>query len=284
MSIFLHTMSVIVGKESIDLELTLVESAQCFHWVKSGERYGAIIGGRPVWIWQADGCTMSDDGADISAIRNYLDLNRDYSGIADEYARFETASAVVRMYPGLRVLNQPTWETLIAFIISANNNVSRIRGLVMKILANYGRPFETEYGVLYEFPTAQRLAQCSVEELHALGLGYRDKYIVQTSKAVCDGFPLDKMRDMEYEDAHKQLLTLMGVGDKVADCIQLFGCGHSEAFPVDVWIARMLKVVFGMEGDNRRQLGRDARKMLGKNAGILQQFLFHASRTGALEV
>jgi N-glycosylase/DNA lyase len=277
-------MNTIIGKEPIDLELSLMESAQCFHWVKAENCYGAVINGRPVWIWQENGCVMSDDGADVGAIRAYLDLDRDYSGIADEYARFEKASQVVRMYPGLRVLNQPTWETLISFIISANNNVGRIRGLVMKILTGYGQRLETERGALYAFPDAERLAQCTVDELHALGLGYRDKYIVETSKAVAGGFPLDEMRAMEYEAAHKQLLTLMGVGDKVADCVQLFGCGHSEAFPVDVWIARMVKVVFGMEGDNRRQVGKDARKMLGKDAGILQQFLFHASRTGALEV
>ena len=277
-------MSTIIGKETIDLELTLMDSAQCFHWVKAGNCYGAVINERPVWIWQEDGFVMSDDGADVQEIRKYLDLDRDYSGIADEYARFEKASGVVRMYPGLRVLNQPTWETLISFIISANNNVGRIRGLVMKVLAGYGRKYETRRGVLYAFPDAERLSKCTVEELHALGMGYRDKYIVETSKAVAGGFPLDDMRGLDYETAHKQLLTLMGVGDKVADCIQLFGCGHTEAFPVDVWVARMVKVVFGMKGDNRRQLGRDARKMLGKNAGILQQFLFHASRTGALEV
>lgn len=261
-----------------------MDSAQCFHWVKVGNCYGAVINERPVWIWQEDGCIMSDDGADVQEIRKYLDLDRDYSGIADEYARFEKASEVVRLYPGLRVLNQPTWETLISFIISANNNVGRIRGLVMKVLAGYGRKYETGRGILYAFPDAERLSKCTVEELHALGMGYRDKYIVETAKVVAGGFPLDDMRGLDYETAHKQLLTLMGVGDKVADCIQLFGCGHTEAFPVDVWVARMVKVVFGMKGDNRRQLGRDARKMLGKNAGILQQFLFHASRTGALEV
>ena len=174
-------MSVLIGREAIDLELTLMESAQCFHWVKSDECYGAVIAGKPVWIWQEGERIMADDGADVERIREYLDLDRDYSGIADEYARFEKASEVVRMYPGLRVLNQPTWETVISFIISANNNVGRIRGLVMKVLAGYGEKFETGRGTLYAFPVAQRLSMCSVEELHALGMWYRDKYIVETS-------------------------------------------------------------------------------------------------------
>lgn len=277
-------MSIIIGNESIDLRLTLCDSAQCFHWIENEGRFGAVVNGIPVWIWQEDGVTYATDGADMDILREYLDLNRDYSSLADEYAVYEMAASAVRMYPGLRVLNQPTWETLISFIISANNNVGRIRSLVMKVCCAYGQRFETEYGELYSFPEPETLAALPVEELRAMGMGYRDRYLVETAKTVCGGFPLSEMRSMEYEAAHKQLTSLTGVGDKVADCIQLFGCGHSEAFPVDVWIARMVKVVFGMDGDNRKKLGRDARAMLGKNAGLLQQFLFHASRTGAIEV
>ena len=247
-------------------------------------RFGAVVNGVPVWVWQEDGITYATDGADTDAVRRYLDLDRDYSSLADEYAAYEMAANAVRLYPGLRVLNQPTWDTLISFIISANNNVGRIRSLVMKVCTAYGKRYDTEYGELYAFPEPEVLAAVPVEELRAMGMGYRDNYIAETSKAVAGGFPLSEMRNMDYESAHKQLTTLMGVGDKVADCIQLFGCGHSEAFPVDVWIARMVKVVFGMDGDNRKKLGRDARAMLGKNAGLLQQFLFHASRTGAIDV
>ena len=283
-SIFYAQMSIVIGKEPIDLRLTLYDSAQCFHWVENEGRFGAVVNGMPVWVWQEDGVTYATEGIDVDILREYLDLNRDYSSLADEYAAYEMAANAVRLYPGLRVLNQPTWETLISFIISANNNVGRIRSLVMKVLTKYGARFETEYGELYSFPDAKILAEVPVEELRAMGMGYRDNYIAQTSKAVAGGFPIEEMRNMDYESAHKQLTSLMGVGDKVADCIQLFGCGHSEAFPVDVWIARMVKVVFGMEGDNRKKLGRDARAMLGKNAGLLQQFLFHASRTGAIDV
>ncbi len=283
-NIFLFTMSILIGKEPIDLKLSLYDSAQCFHWVENAGRFGAIVNGAPVWVWQDNGATYATDGADVEAIRNYLDLNRDYSSLADEYARYEMAANAVRLYPGLRVLNQPTWDTLISFIISANNNVGRIRSLVMKVCRAYGDRYETEYGDLYSFPQPRKLAAQPVQDLRAMGMGYRDRYLVETAQAIVDGFPLEDIRSMDYETAHKQLTTLTGVGDKVADCIQLFGCGHSEAFPVDVWIARMVKVVFGMEGDNRKKLGRDARKMLGKDAGLLQQFLFHASRTGALEV
>ena len=281
---FYTKMSIFIGNESIDLRLSLYDSAQCFHWVENEGRFGAVVNDVPVWVWQEDGATYASDGADAETLREYLDMDRDYSMLAEEYAQYAQAADAVRMYPGLRVLNQPTWDTLLSFIISANNNVGRIRSLVMKLCRAYGEKYETPWGELYSFPEPAVLAARPVEELRAMGMGYRDNYLVKTALAVAEGFPLGELRNMEYEAAHKQLTTLMGVGDKVADCIQLFGCGHTEAFPVDVWIARMVKVVFGMEGDNRKKLGRDARELLGKNAGLLQQFLFHASRTGALEV
>lgn len=276
-------MNDLIGTEKIDLSLTLIESAQSFVWTRGDGAYGAVIDGAPVWLWTAkDGVHAA--GGDKAALRAYLDLDRDYDAICTEYAGYARAADAMRLYPGLRVLNQPAWETLAAFIVSANNNVGRIRTIVQHLMQTYGDAHETPRGTLFSFPAPARLAACAQEELRALGLGYRDKYLVQTARAVADGFPLERLRTMDYESAHKALVSLMGVGDKVADCVQLFGCGHTEAFPVDVWIARMTKTVFGIETDNRKVLGKRARALLGKNAGILQQFLFHAARTGALEV
>ena len=275
-------MSNLIGTEEIDLNLTLSESAQCFHWTERNGAYGAVVFGHPVWIWDENGRVYSDC-AEIAMLRGYLDLGRDYAAIAEEYARFDRACGAMRRYPGLRILNQPAWEALVAFILSANNNVSRIRGLVQKLLVHFGEKYDTPRGELFAYPSPERIAQCSEEELRALGMGYRDKYLIATARAVAGGFPLEELRGMDYDSAHARLLTLAGVGDKVADCVQLFGLGHTEAFPVDVWIARMTKSVFGIETDNRKILGKSARALLGTNAGILQQFLFHAARTGAME-
>ncbi len=272
-----------IGTEKIDLALTLVESAQSFMWTQRDGAFGAVLDGRPIWVWtEADG--VYAEGCDPARLRAYLDLGRDYDRIAAEYAAYERASAAMRMYPGLRLLNQPAWETLAAFIISANNNVGRIRTIVKRIMEAYGDVHETTRGALFSFPAPARLAACAEGELRALGMGYRDRYLVETARAVADGFPLESLREMDYEAAHRELTSLMGVGDKVADCVQLFGCGHTEAFPVDVWIARMTKSIFGLDTENRKLLGERARALLGKNAGILQQFLFHAARTGAMEV
>ena len=128
------------------------------------------------------------------------------------------------------------------------------------------------------------MAACDEDALRALKVGYRAPYLIETARRVAEGFPLDALKDMPYDDARCLLMTLPGVGGKVADCVLLFGCGHSEAFPVDVWVQRLLRDWFGLECANRNALARQARAMLGEHGGIMQQFLFHAARVGAIEV
>ena len=272
----------LIGTESLALGLTLVESAQCFHWVERNGRFGAVVAGEPVWLWRDEKGIQAEGTCSADAVRRYLDLDRDYAAIAAAYAHIPAARRAIELYPGLRVLNQPPWEALVAFILSANNNVARIRGLVQALCASYGRRLDCGDAALYAFPTPERLAACREEELRALKVGYRAAYLIGTARRICDGFPLDALRDMPYAEAHSLLTTLPGVGDKVADCALLFGCGHAEAFPVDVWVARLLRDWFGMTCKSRPAMAREARERLGAHAGILQQFLFHAARMGEL--
>lgn len=272
-------MKYFVGSETIDLRLALIDSAQCFSWTEADGAFYGCVGDDAVRIWAEDGGVFSDS-ANVAALRRYLDLDRNYSALADECARFPLAARAVKMYPGLRVLNQPPWDALLSFILSANNNVARIRVLVSKLCESLGE----RRGEIHAFPAPEILVNCPSARLRAIGVGYRDKYLIETARAVAGGFPLNELRDMPYSDAHALLVTLMGVGDKVADCVQLFGCGHTEAFPVDVWIARVCRAALNLNIENRRALGRAARELLGKNAGLIQQFLFHAARTGAVEV
>ena len=269
----------LIGDEALDLELTLIDSAQCFRWTRSGERFGCVLNGSPVWLWrEADG--IHAQGGDIAFLRDYLDLDRDYAAVAREYAHIPEACRAVALYPGLRVMNQPPWEALISFILSANNNVARIRGLVDALSARYGQAV----GTLYAFPTPRSLADADEGALRALRVGYRAPYIIETARRVADGFPLYDLSGMPYDRAHRLLVTLPGVGDKVADCVLLFGCRHASAFPVDVWVARLLNRWFGVAPCARPAMARRAREALGENAGLLQQFLFHAARTGDMEL
>lgn len=257
---------------AIDLRLSLIDAAQCFHWVETERGFGAVLEGNAVWLRA---------GQDVTdpRLRRYLDLDRDYQAIAREYQGIPAAREAFASCPGLRVLDQPPWEALFSFILSANNNVVRIRSLVYAISRAYGPEADGLYGI----PGPEAMAGAAESELRALGAGYRAPYLIETARAVCEGFPLEALCDMPYEEAHARLIALKGVGDKVADCVLLFGCGHAEAFPVDTWVAKLLHAWFGMHG-SRRHLARMARERFGAHGGILQQFLFHAARTGAVKL
>ena len=273
-----------IGREALDLRLTLMDSAQCFHWREVGGRFGAVIDGRPVWLMQAGEGVEAEDDVDVPALWRYLDLDRDYGAVALEYAHIPAARRAVELFPGLRVMNQPPWEALVCFILSANNNVSRIRGLTDALCRRLGRRWECEGAALYGFPSPEALTACGEPVLRALKVGYRAPFLIETARRVVEGFPLDALRDMPYDEAHRLLVTLPGVGDKVADCVLLFGCGHTSAFPVDVWVARLLREWFGVACASRAAMAGQARSLLGENAGLMQQFLFHAARTGAIEL
>ena len=274
----------IIGSEKFDLQLNLIDSAQCFLWTERDGKYGYVMNGKPVWIYKTENGIEAEGDADIHALRHYLDLDRDYGKVALEYSHIPVARQAIEMFPGMRVMNQPPWEALITFILSANNNVSRIKSLADALRSHFDQPDELKEQGLCAFPTPEMLAACSEEELRALKMGYRAPFLIDTARRVCEGFPLEMLHDMSYEEAHRALVTLPGVGDKVADCVLLFGCGHTSAFPVDVWVDRLLKSWFGVEAKGRTAMLKQARNLLGEHAGLLQQFLFHAARTGAISL
>jgi len=272
-----------IGNESIDLKLTLIDSAQCFSWTETDGWFGAVIGGEPVWLQlREDG--VHADGGDTERLRDYLDLGRDYGLVARGYAHIPMAQKAMELYPGLRVLNQDPWPTVVTFIISANNNVSRIRKLCDALAELCGDVFETPRGTLLGLPSPERLAACNEEELRSIGMGYRAPYLIRTAQMVADGFPINDLCRMEYAEAHAKLTELSGVGDKVADCVLLFGCRHASAFPVDTWVEKLLKSWFGVEVKGRKKMLEASREMLGEHAGLVQQFLFHAARTGGISL
>ena len=257
----------------LDCDLTLMESAQVFHWQKLDDGFAAVVNGRVM--------TERDTDAEACA---YFDDDRDYTILAGECGGFASAGKALEMLPGLKVLNQPAWEALIAFILSANNNVKRIRSLVMKLCETYGDSYSFGSHRLYGFPTSKTLAKLDPNELKTqVTCGYRAEYLVETAKMITDGFELDSLREMSLETARRELMKLKGVGPKVADCVLLFGCGHADAFPVDVWVARLMESWFGVTG-SREHVCAEARRLLGEHCGLIQQALFHAARTGKMEL
>jgi len=173
------------------------------------------------------------------------------------------------------VMRQPPFETLISFIISANNNVKRITGIVDAICRRFGAPLDED---AFDFPTAEALAARTEEELKSCGAGYRARFIIEASRMVADGFDLEVVSRMPFLDARSALTALPGVGQKVADCVALYGMGFAESFPADVWMRRVLCGLYGYKGKNDKDMRAFVDERFGRYAGIAQQYLFHYAR------
>ena len=186
-------------------------------------------------------------------------------------------SACVKAFGGLRLLRQPVWESVCAFIISANNNIKRIESIYMRLSERYGDALTWAGHNFCRFPTPRQLAAADVQSLQAAGLGYRAPYIFETANVI-HKYGLPDLDALDYDRALKELQKLKGVGEKVADCVLLFSTRHRIAFPVDVWMERVLNMHYGMDG-TRAQIKRNAQALFGDAAGVAQQFLFHGMRT-----
>lgn len=209
---------------------------------------------------------------------DYFDLERDYSAIEAMIAADPRLSVCLPGAEGIRVFNQEPFEALISFIISANNNIKRISGIVERLCRLAGEKLDLLGNEAYAFPSPQAIAALSVEQLTAIGTGYRAPYIVETARRIAEGYELETLRDMPLEQARKELLTFKGVGPKVADCILLFSLGHTDAFPIDVWIDRAMNELFFDSVPPKKAEMREAVASIGRYSGIIQQYIFFHAR------
>ena len=200
--------------------------------------------------------------------RNYFDLNADYGryiSAIDENDKYLCNAA--KKGSGIRILNQEVWETTVSFLISQQNNITRIKKCISNICRKYGEHKETSDGTEYfAFPKPEVLARLSEDALMECNLGYRSKYVVRTAREVCDGFELEGLHELPYEDAKARLMTLYGVGKKVADCICLFALHNIDAFPIDTHIKQVLAEYYPNGFPFERYEGF---------AGVLQQYIFY---------
>lgn len=246
------------------------DCGQCFRWNRQedGSWHGVAYG--YALTVRRDGGKLIIEGTDEKAFdgifRRYFDLDRDYDEIRSRLCADPVLAAAIEFAPGIRVLRQEPWETLCSFIISQNNNIPRIKGIVSRLCENFGDKIADGE---YAFPPAERLAGLSEEDLAPLRSGFRAKYILDAARRVADGeIDFDALSSLPLERARKMLMTIKGVGPKVADCALLFGCGRLDAFPVDVWIKRVL-ARFYPDGFPKEFIDY---------GGIAQQFLFHYAR------
>ena len=271
----------------------IFECGQCFRWDEESDgSYTGIVGKNVISVKQVENrVKFSSYGADNleKLVINYFDLTRNYEEIKDKLSKIdEHLARSIEYGSGIRILNQDLWETIISFIISANNNIPRIKGIINRKSKNYGEKIEWNGKEYYTFPTVEELSKASVEDLRALGLGFRDVRVYETTRKILE-------KQVDLEELHKEkdtqkvrdiLLTLDGVGPKVADCILLFSTlKRFDVFPIDVWVRRVMNELYIKNEDetkvSKKEIEKLAKEKYGNLEGIAQQYLFFWKRDTA---
>ena len=268
----------------------IFDCGQCFRWNKQEDGSYTGIFRKNVMNVQKQGNIVTFKGicdGDIKEIvEDYFDLKRNYEEIKNKLSQIdENVKTSIEYGQGIRILNQDLWEMIISYIISANNNIPRIKGIIERLSKTYGQEIEWNGEKYYTFPTAEELKDVSVEDYRKLGAGFRDIRLYETVHMI-----LDKKVDIEQMqnnpntlEVREQLLTLSGVGPKVADCILLFSTlKRFEVFPIDVWVRRVMNELYIKNEDetkvNKKALEKLAQEKFGNLAGIAQQYLFYWKR------
>ena len=268
----------------------IFECGQCFRWNKQED--GSYTG-----VFKNNVLNVKKNKDEIifegiceneiqQTVENYFDLNRNYEKIKEQLSKIDqNMKKSIEYGNGIRILNQDLWETIISFIISANNNIPRIKGIIERLSEKYGDEIKYKGNKYYTFPTPEQLKNVTVEEYRKLGLGFRDIRLYETTKMI-----LNKQVDIENMknnpntiEVREELLKLSGVGPKVADCILLFSdLKRFDVFPIDVWVRRVMNELYIKNEDetkvNKKQIEKIANEKFGDLAGLAQQYLFYWRR------
>ena len=260
----------------------IFDCGQCFRWNKQDDGSYTGVFKENVMNVQKNGDTVIFKGicnGDIKEIvQDYFDLNRNYEEIKETLSKIDdNVKTSIQYGQGIRILNQDLWEMIISYIISANNNIPRIKGIIERLSKTYGKEIEWNGEKYYAFPTVEELKDVTVEDYRKLGTGFRDIRLYETVHMI-----LDKKVDLEQMqnnpntmEVREQLLTLSGVGPKVADCILLFSTlKRFEVFPIDVWVRRVMNELY-IKNEDETKVNK---KEFGNLAGIAQQYLFYWKR------
>lgn len=218
-------------------------------------------------------------------VENYFDLNRNYSKIKEKLSKIdENVNLSIQYGEGIRILNQDLWETIISFIISANNNIPRIKGIIERLSQKYGKEIDWNGEKYYTFPTPEELKNVEIQDFRDLGTGFRDIRLYETTRMVLENkVVLKELYNVDTLKARNELLTLSGVGPKVADCILLFSdLKRFDVFPIDVWVRRVMNELYIKNPDetkvNKKDIARIAKEKFGDLEGLAQQYLFYWKR------
>ena len=283
---------IIKNANSFELK-DIFECGQCFRWNEETDgSYTGVFKGNVLNIKKIKNDVyfkgLCKDNIK-KVVEDYFDINRDYDKIKNQLSLIDNNMKKSTEYgKGIRILNQDLWETIISFIISANNNIPRIKGIIERLSQKYGNEIKWNNNVYYTFPTANQLKDVTIEEFRNLGLGFRDVRLFETTKMILEKqIDLDKLyNESNTQIVRDELLKLSGVGPKVADCILLFSdLKRFDVFPIDVWVRRVMNELYIKNKDenkvSKRQIEQLANEKFGDIKGLAQQYLFYWRRESA---
>ena len=272
----------------------IFECGQCFRWnIEDDGSYTGVVKNNVLNVKKEENSIiikgMCEDNLE-ELCKDYFDLDTDYQKIKNKLSKLDNNLRVSIKYgKGIRILKQDVWEALISFIISANNNIPRIKGIIERISKQYGEEIIWDDKKYYTFPNPEQLSNASVSDLRKLGLGFRDVRVFETCRLINQNIiSIEELETIKNIDELKeQLLRFPGVGPKVADCIMLFSMKKLEVFPIDVWVKRVMTELYGDEIRklknnstiiSNKQILEYAQQYFGNLAGVAQQYLFYWRR------
>lgn len=249
---------------------------QCFRWEKdkNGVFYGVTANhAAKVYYHDSNTIYIESTNPDLVYWSHYLNFSCDYNKVEKNLSSDKILRPCIEAGRGIRILRQDLWETLVSFIISANNNIPRIKKIINKLCELYGEKIEFDNKVFYGFPSAEVLSQLELSDLAEIRAGFRDKYILDAAKKVsCGEVDLAQIPRLNNKNAKAELMKIKGVGNKVADCVLLFSLGRHNVFPLDVWTKKILNEIYGADEKN---ISEFIHQKFGNNAGVAQQYLYY---------
>jgi N-glycosylase/DNA lyase len=275
------------------LDVTLC-CGQVFRWDKVGYWWYGVATDKVFKVRQLGG-QFQYENADEEFIQHYFGLDEDLEKIAASINMDSHIAKALKEYWGLRLINQDPWECLISYICATFKNIPAIKHMLNNIARKFGEKTKLDGCEFYTFPKHETLAAAKEQELMECGLGYRAKYVLAASKRISEiDFEFEALKRLPYLEAKKALMNFPGVGAKVADCVLLFSLNKTEAFPVDVWVKRVILNHYGdklapellqklsksnsLSSGDYEQLNAFGRSYFGKYAGYAQEYLYHSER------
>ncbi len=259
-----------------DLDFNIIQTLECgqvFSFIKPSDNSYVVISTNKIANITYDDSTTIIESNDIDYFYNYFDLNTDYNKIKKEIISINpNVSKYLGFGDGIRILKQDIYQTIISFIVSANNNIKRIKGILFRLSSEYGSKISEG---IYAFPTLEQLSKVTSEDYARLGAGYRSDYLVKTINSLkTTEYDINFLKSLSTIKLREKLLSLSGVGPKVADCILLFGFGRTDVFPVDTWI-RKTYYLFEQKKLSDKDISNYFVNIYGTYSGYAQQYLFN---------